>query len=307
MATLENLDLNLIKVFYYIYQTQSVHLAAEKLHLSQSACSHSLARLRERLDDELFIRINGKMVATERALLLAESVLPAVNLLQSGLNNAVPFEPAIGQHQFIISGYDFSIWCVLPELNAYLARHYPNISVRVVQSSEQIPAEKLESGDVDLALGFDHAAEQSAHIGNAVWSSGRYCIAMDSQHKMADARKGLRIEDFLDYPHILVTPWNESRGIVDSALAKINKKRQVAMTLPSVLSAPYLLKNTPYFLAIPEVYIQTVSDSLGLIYREPPIAIPDFQIKLYWHKVREKEAKVSWLIQLLCRLSTQTA
>lgn len=303
MAIFENLDLNLMRVFYYIYETKSVFLAAEKLNISQSACSHSLARLRERLDDELFIRINSKMVPTERACLLAESVIPAINQLQSGLNKSVPFDPSVGEHHFVLSGYDFSIWCLMPKLTAYLATNHPNIRVRLVQSNEQIPTEKLESGDIDIALGFDHDIEQSNQIGNQVWLVGKYCIAMDHHHSVLTKGNSLQLEDFLSHSHILTTPWNEQRGIVDKTLAKMNKKRKVAVTIPSVLSAPYLLKNTEYFLAAPEIYIQTLADTLQVAYLEPPFAIPDFQIKLYWHKVREKEPKVHWLINLLLSLS----
>ena len=299
----ENIDLNLMKVFYYIYKTQSVHQAAEKLSLSQSACSHSLSRLRERLNDELFIRISGRMIPTKQAELLAESILPAIDLLYSGLKSAIPFNPSFGQHHFVISGYDFSAWCLMPKLTAHLAKYFPNISVRFVQSGEQIPAKQLESGEIDISLGFDHETEQSNHIGNAIWLYGKYSIAMDSRHAVLRSNVSLGLEEFLNYPHILVTPWNEQRGIVDSTLGKLNKKRNVAITLPSVLSAPYLLKNTDYFLAIPKIYIKTLADTLQLAYVDPPFPIPDYQIKLYWHKVRETEPKVNWLIKLLLSLS----
>ncbi len=299
----ENIDLNLMKVFYYIYKTQSVHQAAEKLNLSQSACSHSLSRLRERLNDELFIRISGRMIPTRQAELLAESILPAIDLLYSGLKSATPFDPSVGLHHFVISGYDFSAWCLMPKLTTHLAKYFPNISVRLVQSREQIPAKQLESGEIDISLGFDHEIEQSSHIGNAIWLCGKYSIAMDNQHQILRNNIPLRLEEFLEYPHVLVTPWNEQRGIVDCTLGKLNKKRNVAITLPSVLSAPYLLKNTDYFLAIPEIYIETLADTLQLEYVDPPFSIPDYQIKIYWHKVREKEPKVNWLIKLLLSLS----
>ena len=299
----ENIDLNLMKVFYYIYKTQSVHQAAEKLNLSQSACSHSLSRLRERLNDELFIRISGRMIPTQQAELLAESVLPAIDLLYSGLKSATPFDPSVGKHHFVISGYDFSAWCLMPKLTGHLAKYFPNITVRFVQSREQIPAKQLESGEIDISLGFDHEIEQSSHIGNAIWLCGKYSIAMDNQHQILRNNIPLRLEEFLEYPHVLVTPWNEQRGIVDCTLGKLNKKRNVAITLPSVLSAPYLLKNTDYFLAIPEIYIETLADTLQLEYVDPPFSIPDYQIKIYWHKVREKEPKVNWLIKLLLSLS----
>ncbi|MDC0609810.1 LysR family transcriptional regulator [Vibrio sp.] len=303
MKNFENIDLNLMKVFYYIYQTQSVYQAAEKLNISQSACSHSLSRLRERLDDELFIRIAGSMVPTKQAELLAESILPALDLLYLGLKSAIPFDPSIGQHHFVISGYDFSAWCLMPKLTAYLAKHFPNISVRVVQSDVQIPAKQLESGEIDVSLGFDHEAEQSSHIGNAMWLSGKYSIAMDNQHPVLKNANAMELEDFLKYPHVLVTPWNEQRGIVDATLGKLNKKRNVAITLPSVLSAPYLLKNTNYFLAVPEIYIETLAETLQLDFVVPPFHLPDYQIKIYWHKTREKEPKVDWLINLLLSLS----
>lgn len=303
MKKFDNIDLNLMKVFYYVYETQSVQMTADRLNISQSACSHSLARLRSRLNDELFIRINGKMIPTNQAEQLAQSIQPALELLYSGLNSATPFDPAVGQHHFVISGYDFSAWCVMPTLTAYLAEHFPNITVRLVQSDKQIPTEHLESGEIDLSLGFDHEAEQSNHIGNAIWQSGQYCIAMDNQHDALMAGRPLDLDTFLAYPHVLVTPWNEPRGIVDATLGKLNKKRQVAVTLPSVLSAPFLLKGTNYFLAAPESYLETLADTLQLAFVAPPIPIPQYHIKLYWHKVREKDPKVNWLIHRLCDLA----
>ncbi|MCE0496223.1 LysR substrate-binding domain-containing protein [Vibrio salinus] len=303
MIKLENLDLNLIKVFYFIYKTQSVNIAAEKLNLSQSACSHSLARLRERLDDELFIRINNRMTPTERAKELAAVVTPALDLLQGGLTTSVPFNPDSGSHHFVISATDFIAWCLMPKLSACLANHYPNITIRLVQGEERIPSDLLESGDIDIALGFDHDAEYSSQIGNAVWLKGEYCIAMDSAHTELAGQDKLNLEAFLKYPHILVTPWNEKQGIVDDTLAKRNKKRKVAITLPSVLSAPYLLKETNYLLALPDIYARTLTESLNIVCFKPPIAIPDFQIKLYWHKIKEKDAKISWLINLLLSLA----
>lgn len=303
MIKFDNIDLNLMKVFYYIYKTQSVHQAAEKLNISQSACSHSLSRLRERLNDDLFIRVTGKMIPTQQAELLAESILPALDLLYSGLKSATHFDPHIGQHHFTISGYDFSAWCVTPKLTTYLAKHFPNISVRVVQSHEQIPAKQLESGDIDISLGFDHEIEQSSQIGNDIWLCGKYCIAMDNQHQVLKNKANLQLIDFLEYSHVLVTPWNEQRGIVDSTLGKLNKKRNIATTVPNVLGAPYLLKGTEYFLAIPEIYIETIAEALQLAYVDAPLRIPDYKIKFYWHKVREKEPKVNWMINLLRHLA----
>ena len=55
-ASFSTFDLNLLRVFDAVMEERSVLRASQKVCLSQSAVSHSLARLREMLEDELFIR-----------------------------------------------------------------------------------------------------------------------------------------------------------------------------------------------------------------------------------------------------------
>ncbi|WP_459782736.1 LysR family transcriptional regulator, partial [Photobacterium sp. R1] len=53
---LARLDLNLLVCLHVLLQECSVTRAAQRLFLSQSAVSKSLARLREQFDDALFVR-----------------------------------------------------------------------------------------------------------------------------------------------------------------------------------------------------------------------------------------------------------
>lgn len=56
------IDLNLFLVLVTVYQEGSTTAAAAKLHLTQPAVSHALARLRDKFDDVLFTRHGRKMV-----------------------------------------------------------------------------------------------------------------------------------------------------------------------------------------------------------------------------------------------------
>lgn len=58
------LDLNLLRVLRTVYAKRNVTRAAEALFTTQSAVSNALRRLRERLDDPLFIRGADGMVPT---------------------------------------------------------------------------------------------------------------------------------------------------------------------------------------------------------------------------------------------------
>lgn len=64
MRSLRHFDLNLLLVFEALMRERHVTRAAEKLHLSQPALSHALKRLREALEDPLFIRTENGMQPT---------------------------------------------------------------------------------------------------------------------------------------------------------------------------------------------------------------------------------------------------
>ncbi len=71
---LRRLDLNLLLVFDALYRHRNVGTAASELAISASAFSHALGRLRQGLDDELFLRQGNRMQPTQRAEHLAAAV-----------------------------------------------------------------------------------------------------------------------------------------------------------------------------------------------------------------------------------------
>ncbi|MBF4376460.1 LysR family transcriptional regulator, partial [Vibrio anguillarum] len=67
-------DLNLLRVFISAYQTESVTKAAEQLDLTQSAVSNALARLKEQVGGDLFIRTGRGIKPTRFAQDLYQSI-----------------------------------------------------------------------------------------------------------------------------------------------------------------------------------------------------------------------------------------
>ncbi len=56
---LKKFDLNLLVIFECIYQHLSISKAAAMLFITPSAVSQSLQRLRQQLNDPLFVRVGG--------------------------------------------------------------------------------------------------------------------------------------------------------------------------------------------------------------------------------------------------------
>ena len=68
------MDLNLLIALDALLETGSVTAAAQRLHRSTPAMSHTLARIRTMLGDPILVRAGRKLVPTPRALELMEPV-----------------------------------------------------------------------------------------------------------------------------------------------------------------------------------------------------------------------------------------
>src|SRR5690242_16004248 len=86
------LELNLLVVFDAVAQDRSVTKAALRLGMTQPAISHALARLRQALGDELFIRTPLGMEATSRGQQLIDPIRTTLQGLASALDSAGDFD-----------------------------------------------------------------------------------------------------------------------------------------------------------------------------------------------------------------------
>src|ERR1700723_3639181 len=99
-------DLNLMKAFDALYAERHVTRAELRIGLTQSAMSGALTRLRELLDDELFVRTPSGMQPTPRADDLAGPVFDALRLIRGALQTD-GFDPTTADHAFTIAITDY--------------------------------------------------------------------------------------------------------------------------------------------------------------------------------------------------------
>ena len=79
---LTRIDLNLLVLFEAVYSERHVGSAAKRLHVSSSAVSHGLGRLRELFDDPLFLRNPKGVVPSARAEALAQPIAEALSRIR---------------------------------------------------------------------------------------------------------------------------------------------------------------------------------------------------------------------------------
>jgi DNA-binding transcriptional LysR family regulator len=125
---LSRVDLNLLVLFQAVIDEAHVGRAAQRLHLTPSAVSHGLGRLRRLFNGPLFLRTPKGVVPTERATQLAAPITDILARVSEVVSAAEPFDPVTSRRTFTIGSPDA---VVLPSLLPVLRRSAPNIDIRM--------------------------------------------------------------------------------------------------------------------------------------------------------------------------------
>ncbi len=103
----EQLDLNLLVALDALLTERSITAAGVRVHLTQSAMSGALSRLREFFNDELLTQVGRKMVPTPLGESLAEPVRQILLQVRATINTKPGFDPATSARHFSVMMSDY--------------------------------------------------------------------------------------------------------------------------------------------------------------------------------------------------------
>ena len=161
-SPLGQLDLNLLRVFVVVHREGSLSRAGETLALTQSAVSHAVARLRQHLDDPLFVREGARMVPTPLAQRVASSIADALASVERALAGGRAFDPSVDMVQLTLAIPDEIEPAVLPPLRALLTMTAPGVVLAGVRFDLDRLRADLASRAIDVAVGVLHPGATAA-------------------------------------------------------------------------------------------------------------------------------------------------
>ncbi|WP_233838437.1 LysR family transcriptional regulator [Paraburkholderia sp. ZP32-5] len=291
---LRRVDLNLLLVFDALFRHRGVVSAADELSLSASACSHALGRLRAALGDELFVRHGSGMQPTARAEQLAPGVREALQALTATLGDIGPFVPSTSTREFVIAATDFTAFAVLPQLISVLQLEAPHIRVRVVYSTRSESLDDLTSGQVHFALGFaGEDGMQQTSVESLDCFVDDYVVVVRNRHPRI--RKKLSLKQYLAEKHVVVIPWNTEGSVIDAELLRAGFTRDVAVKLPSVMAAPFIVAKSELLLTLPRRVAVQLADAIPLAIHPTPFAVPRYVLKILFHRRHSASPALCWM------------
>lgn len=285
-------DLNLLEVFDAVAATGSTTRAADRLAVSQSAVSHALNRLRDVIGDPLFVRGRGALVPTPHA---AAMLTPTRELLTSarGLLRPSGFDPTSSSRCFKIGASDYATATTIPMLLPRVRAKAPNTVVEVIPIGKHV-LQELETGELDIV--FFGATPPPAPYASHEMFRERFIGLLCARHPLAlKAGQGtLTLDDYLSYPHAMVTFRDPRLSPIDAALAELGRIRRVALVTPSFASSILSLTRTDLVMSIPSRLAASVASD-GLVRFELPLVVPDYPYSIVWHQRTEADPACVWL------------
>ena len=290
MNDLRRIDLNLLVILDALLTEQHVTRAAKRLHLSQPAVSHALARLRDLLGDPLLVRQGSTLVPTARALELATPLAEALAHVQA-LLAPNRFDPASAKRRFRVAMSDYSAAIFLPALVRALRQEAPGIDLQIVQASREGMVDGVLNGDLDLAAGV--FPDMPAELRTTPLFKEHYTCLLDRNSLAADG--SLDLATYLSRPHVLLEMRGSGTPEIERALTAIRQRRHVAISLPHWGVAPQLIQGTDLILTVSSRGLLNI-DHPDLVSVPPPFHIPSFAVELAWHARRGGDSGLHWLV-----------
>ncbi len=284
---LNRIDLNLFSVFDAIYTAGSLTKAADVLCITQPAVSNSLSRLREMLNDPLFVRTGHSMTPTPVAQNIIGPAREALGLLRKSVQESQIFDPLRAEKTFHFSTRDLFEAGILPRLLAHLEAVAPKLSLSNYEVDFSEIVSSMASGNLDFYA--DSSSFSDPHLCKKKIAQDRFIVIARKNHP--ELKQGMTLETFTRLSHISVSQRRTGPSHIDAAINKLGLKRQIAMrgrnylTPPSVVVRTNLIACLPYHLA----------KHYDVAIYEMPIKLPPLEYFLYWHVSADQDHGHIWM------------
>lgn len=293
-------DLNLLKVFHAIGAERHLTRAGERIGLTQPAMSHALRRLRERFQDDLFVRTVDGMTPTARATELLSAVNEVLDRMERALTRERGFDPAGADQTFRVGLNDYGAPTVVPKLIAAVRSAAPGVVLNAVQLTVDRSAEpgrfaavygSLDTGWIDLAI-IPEGTHPARFDLEELFSDRAVCVVARGNEAVGET---IDLETYLALGHIRMTNAVAEKSWVDERLETLGRRRRVVATVPHSAAALAAIANSDLIATVPESVVRSYGFTRQLKTCELPIHPLIHRFTQIWPRSVGSDAAHRWL------------
>lgn len=298
-------DLNLLICLYVLLEEKNVTKAAQRLHLTQSAVSKNLAKLREWFDDPLFFRLSKGLSPTQKAKTL-HPIVSQIMTLSTEISRPTTFEPSSTPRHFKLALIESIYPLLVPKFLGEVFSYGSHLTIDTSPWDKSC-FEKLSSGEVDFGItGKELDADdivRIARIPNDIEAIELYresqCCLVRKGHPAL--KKMWDLDAYLASQHMQVRCGvdDQNRWLLDFKLAEQNLSRAISTTVDDFNNAASLATCTDLVLTAPKQFATHTSEQLGLVKLPLPVELPEMAYTLFWSRNHDSDPSHEWLRKLI--------
>jgi DNA-binding transcriptional LysR family regulator len=294
---LNAIDLNLLPKFRALYRHRSVSEAGRELHLTQSAISNALARMRCAFGDELFVRTGNGMEPTPLAHSIARPIEVALGKLEGEFSHIKGFAPERSSRVFKIAMTQLGEAWLAPHLLAIARSAAPDIVVSTVAAGDRGFEIALCSGGLDFVVG--HFSEFGTGFRDAELGIHEIVCMVREDHPVL--KTPLTLSALLSCTFAEVVEHGTVYGALSRAINKIAPPDAMRYRTTNVMALPLVIAKTDLVALVPAWFGARCAASLGIrmirVGDSPTVAT----IRLFWHEHSEEDPGHLWMRSVLSR------
>ncbi len=275
-----------------IYTEGSLTKAAEVVGITQPAVSNALSRLREKFDDELFVRTGSGMVPTQKTENIIKDIQNALQLMQKSVNEPDEFDPVTSQKTFRISLGDINEGRILAILMGKIEKLAPNIKLECYYTARDQVPHALATNELSFAV--DPFIPNSKDTNSMKVFSDRFVIAHRANHPISKV-SNITLEEVLKLKYINISNRKRGVSVVEMEMQKMQLQPEMTLRAQHYLVTPEIVRSTDICLLCAE----TFAKKHGLSYIELPFDVPPLEQYLIWHSSDDNDGSHIWMRDLI--------
>ena len=289
MTHAEPADLNLLPLLSVLLEERHVSRAAARVHLSQSAMSRTLQRLRSTLHDDLLVRAGNDYELTPRARAIhseLEAILPRLR----ALIHEYEFHPATTAATVRMHCTDYAI-TILGDQGLFhqIFHTAPHLSMTIGPLGPTT-YDDVEHGRVELAL--SPVKPPRPLRWQTIFEEDFACL-VSSDHPVTDSR--LTLEHLARFPHVSVIVLPAEDMILERRLRELDIRPPSGLRVPYFGAAVTALPGTTLIATIPRRLAEAHRSDPALRLAEAPAEFTRFDYGMIWHPRLDNDPVNAWI------------
>lgn len=290
---LKKFDLNLLVIFECIYQHLSISKAAETLYITPSAVSQSLQRLRNQLNDPLFIRSGKGITPTTVGVNLHHHLEQNLNQLEQTIN--IMNASSLQKNFVVYSPQILTTENLLSPLKLLMRHHNYQIELHDMLLTADSAEDLLAYRKADLIFSMAPVNNRSmVCVPYATYSMLLVCSQDHPRMKEVATMEELQEEKFTIFH-------SDEPGVKNyqSMTAKVHAEKNIGFRCDSIFTILAMISASHLIGYVPEVLYEKYKDVLRVKKLEAPFTLPPLDVYMIYNRSALNSAVFSTFIEQL--------